>query len=403
MLRNAGIPDFPIPRECPLHPPAPYAEFQSRDVPSQVRMWNGNTAWIFTRYDDVKLILADSRFSIVPTRENFPNVSAARAAIRAKDKTFISMDAPGHTHYRKMLAKEFTVKKMEAWRSRAREVSNKLIDDMLAKGKSAELVHDFCLPLPSLLISELLGVPYESHEFFQEQSTYRVRQDITPEVALAASRRMMEFLEQVTRDKEELDDPGDDIIGRLIAEQMRTGQLTREELVGMADLMIVAGHETTANMIAMGTLSLCLHPDQRESIRQDNSNVLSAVEEMLRYHTIAHFNGSRVALEDVEIRGHPVKKGDGILAMANAANRDPAVFECPDQFDITRDASKHIAFSFGVHQCLGQNLARVEMQEAFIALVDRIPSLRVSVPIEELSFKGEVFVYGLHRLPVQWD
>jgi len=402
MQTRQDIPDFPIPRECPVHPPAAYTTFQERDEPSKVRMWNGKDAWIFTRYADVKFILADSRFSIVPTRENFPNVSAARAAIRAKDKTFISMDAPGHTRYRRMLAREFTVKKMEAWRPRIREITNGLIDDLLARGNRAELVHDFCLPLPSLVISELLGVPYDSHAFFQEQSRYRVRMDITPDVALAASKRMMDFLDGVTRDKEALDDPGDDIIGHLIADQLRTGEISREELVGIADLLIVAGHETTANMIALSALSLALHPEQLALIRQDRARIVPAVEEMLRYHTIAHFNGSRVALEDVEIRGHKVRQGDGILALANAANRDPAVFACPNDVDITRDASAHIAFSFGVHQCLGQSLARVEMQEALALLFERIPDLRIAATVDELPFKGNVFVYGLHQLPVEW-
>ena len=403
MLYGEEILDFPIPRECPLHPPVAYTGFREKDAPSQVRMWNGKTAWIFTRYDDVKFILMDSRFSIVPTRENFPNVSSARAAIRAKDTTFISMDAPGHTHYRKMLAKEFTVKRMEAWRPRVREITHRLIDDMIAKGTSADLVHDFCLPLPSLIISELLGVPYESHEFFQEQSKYRVRMDISPDVALAASRRMLDFLESVTNEKEAQTEPGDDIIGRLISEQLRTGALTKQELVAMADLMIVAGHETTANMIALGTLSLMMHPDQLAIIREDRSRIGPAIEEMLRYHTIAHFNGSRVALEDVEIRGHLIRKGDGILAMANAANRDPSKFGCPNDFDITRDSSAHIAFSFGVHQCIGQNLARIEMQEALLALFERLPDIRLVGDVDALPFKSTVFVYGLHKLPVEWS
>ncbi len=402
MIATDTILDFPIPRECPMHPPAAYSDFQQKDEPSQVRMWNGNMAWVFTRYEDVKFILMDNRFSIVPSRENFPNVSSARAAIRAKDTTFISMDAPGHTRYRRMLAKEFTVKKMEAWRPRVREITQKLINDLVARGGPVDLVHDFCLPLPSLVISELLGVPYESHEFFQEQSKYRVRMDITPDVALAASGRMIDFLSSVTAEKEALDDPGDDIIGRLITEQLRTGGLTRDELVAMADLMIVAGHETTANMIALGALSLMLHPDQLEMIRKDQALIGPAIEEMLRYHTIAHFNGSRVAMEDVEIRGHTIRKGDGIIALANAANRDPSVFDCPNEFDISRDASAHIAFSFGVHQCIGQNLARVEMQEALLALFDRIPDIRLLGTVEELPFKGNIFVYGLHKLPVQW-
>lgn len=402
MLQNSDVPDFPILRECPMHPPAIYSDFQQKDEPSRVRMWNGKIAWVFTRYDDVKFILMDSRFSIVPTRENFPNVSSARAAIRAKDTTFISMDAPGHTRYRKMLAKEFTVKKMEAWRPRIAEIAGRLLDEMIARGGPVDLVHDFCLPLPSLIISELLGVPYESHEFFQEQSKYRVRMDISPDTALAASRRMLEFLDSVTRSKEALDDPGDDIIGRLITEQLHTGELSREELVAMADLMVVAGHETTANMIALGVLSLMLHPNQRDMIRNDRSRIGPAIEEMLRYHTIAHFNGSRVALEDIEIRGHKISKGDGILALANAANRDPSVFQCPNDFDITRDSSAHIAFSFGVHQCLGQNLARIEMQEALLALFERLPDIRLVGSVDELPFKGNVFVYGLHKLPVQW-
>jgi hypothetical protein len=179
--------------------------------------------------------------------------------------------------------------------------------------------------------------------------------------------------------------------------------VTREEAVINIELLLMGGHETTANMIALGTLSLLLHPEQKDALVADPSRVGNAIEEMLRFHTIVHYNGPRVALDDIEVGGRTIHKGEAVLAMISAANRDPEQFPDPDAFDVHREARHHLAFSYGIHQCLGQHLARIELETVFTTLFQRLPSLRLAVPLDELKFNSDAFVYGIKSLPLTWD
>ncbi|MGA7781740.1 MAG: cytochrome P450 [Paraburkholderia sp.] len=395
-------PSFPMARQCPFLPPQEYADFQQQAGPVKVQMWDGTDAWLFTRYDDVRAVLGDNRFSGDPATAGFPSLSAARNAVLDLEPAFIRMDPPQHGQFRRMLTKEFMIKRVSAMRPTIETIFNRLLDELLQKGPPAELVEELFLPLTSEVIAGLLDVPSKDHGFFQEQSRLKVLLDVDPEVPREASARILGYLDELITEREKDAEQREDLLSRLIVEQVRPGHLSHRELVVMAELLLMAGHETTANQMALGVYSFLSNPDQLDLLIKDPSLVRNAVEEMLRLHTIVHFNAFRTALEDVEVAGHMIRKGEGVIALIAGANHDAAAFPDPQKFDITRKADHHVAFSYGIHQCLGQPLARVELQVVFGTLFERIPTLRFAVPHEQVLGKGDHFVQGLQALPVTW-
>jgi cytochrome P450 len=292
------------------------------------------------------------------------------------------------------------VKRVNAMRPRIQEIVDGLIDDILASEEPVDLVEKLSLPVPSLVICELLGVPYSEHDFFQENTAKILKRTVSFEERRAAFERVRGYLDQLITQKEA--DPGDDLLGRQIVKLREEGTYEHGAVLGLAFLLLVAGHETTANMISLGTVGLLQNPSQLETIKADPGKTLDAVEELLRYFTIVDTATARVAVEDVELDGVTIRSGEGVLALGYTANWDPAVFDEPDKLDITRGARHHVAFGFGPHQCLGQNLARAELQIVFDTLFRRIPSLRLAVDVDDLPFKEDASIYGLYRLPVTW-
>jgi hypothetical protein len=272
---------------------------------------------------------------------------------------------------------------------------------MLAGPNPTDLVETFALPVPSLVICELLGVPYTDHGFFQDNSKTIINRTATPEQRRAAHAGMNSYLDELIGVK--LADPGDDLLSDL-AGRVRAGELEREEAARMGALMLLAGHETTANMIALGTLTLLQHPEQLTLLRDtdDVKLVASTVEELLRYLNIVHNGRMRAVREDIEVAGQIICAGEGVIMPNEIANRDPQVFPDPDRLDITRDARSHVAFGFGVHQCLGQPLARMELQVVYSTLYRRIPTLRPAADLDQIPFKHDGMVYGVYELPVAW-
>jgi cytochrome P450 len=392
---------FPPTREKPLDPPAEYAALRKHPALAKARIWDGSEAWLITRYEDFRAILGDPRFSADITRQGYPMLNAGMKVARGNYRSLISMDAPEHTAHRRMLMGEFTIKRMNAFRPRLQKIVDDLLDKMLAKGGPLDLVEDLALPIPSLAICELLGVPYEDHDFFQSRAHIIASHNTTREQALQATQELCEeYLRGLIRAKDRA--PADDILSRLVVNHMREGDLTEQELVSMARLLLIAGHETTANFTAMGILLLLQHPDQLDILRTQPTLLPQAVEEILRYLDITHLGRRRVAIEDVELGGQLIRAGEGVIAMSLSANRDEDAFPAPDTFDIRREARHHVSFGYGVHQCLGQPLARAELQIVFETLFRRIPGLRLAAPAETLQFKHEMFIYGLKSLPVTW-
>jgi cytochrome P450 len=397
-------PNFPFPRTgSPLEPPLEYARFREGQPVTKVTMWDGRNAWIFTKMEDVRALLASPHFSAVPAMPGYPFLSPARAATVKSYQTFITMDPPDHGQFRRMLTKDFTQKRMEELRPQIQAYVNRLIDEMTAKGSSGDLVAELALKVPVTVVSMLVGVPYEDHDKLVKWSGERLDLTVSPEVSKAASANMLGYFDDLLKQKEVEPGEGNDMLGRLVREQIRPGHLKRMDAVHMVNLLYFAGHETTANQIALGTLSFLLDPAQRAALEGDPTLLKGAIEEMLRFHTIAHYNACRAATADVEIGGTLIRKGDGVYALIAAANRDPKAFDNPDQFDIHRkNSNEHVAFSYGIHQCLGQPLARLELQVVFDTLFKRLPNIRLAVPLEEVPFKREMYVYGLHALPVAW-
>jgi cytochrome P450 len=395
---------FPIPRVGhPLHPPEEYARFRDSHPVTRVKMWDGQNAWIFTRYDDVKELLSSPHFSVMPSKPGYPFLTPARKATVNSYQTFITMDPPDHTKFRRMLTRDFTQKRMEQLRPQVQKLVNELIDEMLAKGPPADFVQALSLKLPVTVVSMLVGVPYSDTDQLEKWSIDKLDLTLPPEVTKKASAEMFQYFNDLLARKEA--DPGDgsDMLGRLVIEQIRPGLLSRLDCVHMINLLYFAGHETTANQIAIGTLGLLLEPDQRRELAANPAMVKQAIEEMLRFHTVTHYNACRVATADVVIGGHQVRAGEGCYALLAAANRDPAHFPNPDAFDIHRkNASDQLTFSYGIHHCVGQPLARLELETVFTTLFQRIPTLKLAVPFEEIKFKRDMYVYGLHGLPVTW-
>ncbi|MDX6235475.1 MAG: hypothetical protein QOG10_290 [Kribbellaceae bacterium] len=400
----AVIPDFPMARAagCPFDPPPDLRSLQAEGPIARVRLWDGSAPWLVTRYAEQRALLADPRISADTILPGYPYHSEAFRERRTQARTFISMDDPEHARLRRMVTAPFAIKRVEALRPAIQRIVDTLIDQMLAGPKPVDLVQAFALPVPSLVICELLGVPYADHEFFQRHSKILISRDQSPTAALEAQGELLDYLDR--RVAEKLAHPADDLLSRLATEQVKTGELTQHDVAKMGLLLLIAGHETTANMIALGTLALLEHPDQLAALRDtDNPKLIAgAVEELLRYLSIVHGGRRRVAVEDIEIGDQVIRASDGVIFATEVANRDEAAFADPERLDVHRDARRHVAFGFGVHQCLGQPLARVELQVVYGTLYRRIPTLRLAAELDQLRFKHDALVYGVYELPVTW-
>ncbi|MFJ9590624.1 cytochrome P450 [Streptomyces acidicola] len=391
---------LPTHRTCPLDPPVEYQRLRDEQPVAPLAFPDGKVGWLLTRHEDVRALLADDRFS--SARENASS-PVRRNLFRPEDRPgmLLNMDPPEHTHYRGMLTRYFTVRRMRALAPRIERIVADHLDVMEAAGPPADLVPAFARPVPSLVICELLGVPYADREEFQRWTATMLRLDVSEDEAWQAREALRTYMRDLVADKHE--HPDDALLSTLIRAEDPDAALTDEELAGIGRLLLIAGHETTANMLALGTYALLSHPDQLRSLREQPEGVGRAVEELLRYLTIVHFGTVRVAREDVELHGVRIHAGQTVVASLPAANRDPGQFTEPDRLDLTREPSQHVSFGHGIHQCLGQQLARVEMQIAFPALLRRFPTLRLAVPPEQVPMRDDMFVYGVHALPLSWD
>jgi cytochrome P450 len=402
----AEVPEYPLTRAaaCPFDPPSEMRELAAELQITRVRWWDGSMPWMITRHADQRALLSDPRTSSNGRHPNHPARGAALKQIQMEQgRSFVKMDDPEHARLRRMVNPWFSVKRVEAMRPAIQKFTDDLIDGILAGPNPVDLVDGFAQALPSLVICEMLGVPYSDHTFFQDNAKLAISLDpTTPQRGAAADRRLLDYMNQLIDDRL-AGPPRDDLMSDL-TERVRTGELSRADAGPMAVLLITGGHDTTANMISLGTLALLQNPDQLAILREtrDQTIIAKTVEELLRYLTVAAIAVPRTALADIEIAGQTIRADDGLLLACEMANRDPAVFPEPDRLDLRRDASGHIAFGFGIHQCLGQNLARVELQVVYATLFRRIPTLRLATSLDQIPFKHDAIIYGVYELPVTW-
>ncbi|GAA2792477.1 cytochrome P450 [Crossiella cryophila] len=388
------------PSGCPFDPPERLGQLRESEPIARMRFADDHLGWVVTGHALARQVLADPRFSSRGELRHLPIDIQRFKGLRLPPVPrgmFIQMDAPEHSHYRKLLTGQFTVRRMNQLVPRIEQIAEEHLEAMARKGPPAELVHDYALAIPSLVICELLGVPYAERGVFHERTKLMMNLETGAEEAMAAFGEIMGYLSELIDRKRT--EPADDLLSGLVT----GGELDQEELVSFAVLLLTAGHETTANMLALGAFALLRNPAQLKALQAEPELVDSAVEELLRYLTITHFGLQRAALEDVEIGGVQVRKGEALVLHTPTANRDPAKFEHPDELDLHRHASGHLAFGHGVHQCLGQQLARVEMRIGFRKLFERFPTLRLAVPAEEVPMRTKMGIYGVHSLPVTWE
>ncbi|MEV7674644.1 cytochrome P450 [Streptomyces sp. NPDC088752] len=391
---------FPQSRTCPYHPPAAYPRVDDGGPLSRVTLWDGREVWLVSGHATARALLADQRLSTDSTRDDFPLPTERVAGLRRRRRAaLLGWDDPEHNVQRRMLIPSFTLKRAERLRPRIQETVDRLLDAMEAQGPPAELVSAFALPVPSIVICDLLGVPYADHDFFEEQSRRLLRGPTGADTEDALARLEGYLGDLLDRKRRE---PGEGVLDDLVARAAAgDGGPDRQELVQLATILLVAGHETTANMISLGTFTLLRHPERLAELRADPGLVPTAVEELLRFLSIAD-GLLRVAREDIDVAGTVIRAGEGVVFSTSVINRDAAAYGDPDVLDWERPARHHVAFGFGIHQCLGQNLARAELEIALGTLLRRLPGLRLAVPAEEIPFKPGDTIQGMLELPVTW-
>ncbi len=397
-ISETDLPVIPAPRDarCPLHPPADFVNW--RQEPGLRRaMYHGRPAWVVSRYHDIRAALLDPRLSA----DTIPAAMKPASPDSTTPVMFARIDDPEHHRLRRMLTSDFTFRRCERMRPHIQALVDQHLDEMIAGGPPADLVTSFGLPVPSLVIALLLGVPSEDLGFFQHHSTRGLEWTTTDEQRAESFGAMYAYIQKLVDRR--ADDPGDDLISRLVTGYVATGQLTRETAAMTAVVMMLAGHETSANMIALGTVALLEHPDvfARLGKTDDHAFVANLVEELMRYLSIVHSQVDRVATEDFTLGGQPIRAGDMVLMNLPAGNWDGEFVDDAGTFDPDRNTRGHLGFGYGTHQCIGQNLARVEMQVAFATLARRLPGLKLAVAPDELRFK-EADIYGMRELPVSW-
>ena len=361
----------------------------------------GRRFWFFTRYDDSVAVLKDPRFGKDFLKHLTPEQLAEQpqdgAEFDAVNRHMLNLDPPDHTRLRALVHKAFTPRIIENLRPRIQQIADNLLD--AAEGQHEfDLLEAYGFLVPITVIAELLGVPVADRERFRAWTKallFGISQDDARVSVLEFAMYMHEMIEERQKN------PKEDLISGLVAVEDAGDKLDRQELLSMIFLLLVAGHETTVNLIGNGTLALLQNRDQFDLLRSDPTLIKSAVEEMLRYNGPVETPTPRWAFEDVQFGDQVIAQGDIVLPSLLGANRDPAYFADPNRFDIRRDPNKHIAFGNGIHYCLGAPLARLEGEIAIKTLVRRLPNLELNAPVESLTWNESILIHGMNALPVR--
>ena len=398
---TSAVPEYPMERDatCPFAPPRQMLEMKPL---ARVRIWNGTTPWLVTGHEVARALFADSRVSVDDRIDGFPHWNEHMlATVHKRPRSVFTSDAEEHTRFRRMLSKPFTFKRVEGLRATIQEVTDDCVDAILAGPQPADLVSALALPVPTKVISDMLGVPYEDHEFFQEHANAGLARFAAADAMQKGAMSLHQYLIDLVEKK--MAAPSEDAVSDL-AERVNAGEISVKEAAQLGTGLLIAGHETTANMIGIGILALLENPEQAALLRDsdDPKFIANACEELMRYLSIIQNGQRRVATEDIEIAGETIRAGEGIIIDLAPADWDAAAFPHPDELDLTRDAGQQLGFGYGRHQCVGQQLARAELQIVFHTLLRRIPTMRLAIPLDRVPFKHDRLAYGVYELPVTW-
>ncbi|MYT32933.1 MULTISPECIES: cytochrome P450 [unclassified Streptomyces] len=403
---------FPQDRTCPHQPPEGYRQLREQRPLARVALYDGRVVWAVTGEAEARRLLCDARLSSDNTHPSFPSLAARFADLQGMSLPLLTVDDPEHRRQRQRLIPYFGVRRIAALRETVQRVVDRHLDAMVRQGSPADLVSAFALPVSSTVICSLLGVPYADHDFFEERTRWLMR-GATAQQTRDGYAELCAYLEALVDGKESRSasrtEAGKEVVhgdhgllDELVEGCGRGGGPDRDELVALALVLLIAGHESTAHSIATSVLMLLEHPRQLAALRADESLFPSAVEELLRY--LSTLDGLvRVAVEDMETDVAVIRAGEGVVFPLAVLNRDPAVHPRPDEVDVRRADRRHLAFGFGVHQCLGQHLARLELEVALRTLLARLPELRLAAPAGSLvCTPGDASFQGVTALPVTW-
>ncbi|OBH61938.1 cytochrome [Mycobacterium intracellulare] len=404
------IRDMPIERERLLDPPLAYDQLREEQPITRVRFPSGRIGWLVTRFEEGSLVFSDPRLSSQRPRHDVAKEDDVdpddNDSAEALPPTFNSMDAPDHGAYRRLLSGRFTPKSVQANLQPYIDtiVTEHLdrIETLGGSGVPVDLIQHLALPIPCLVICELLGVPYEDRDKFHHATEVMMDTSKRRAERDTGAHWLMEYITKLVADKR-ADPRSEGLLAELIRKSEDDGSiLSDEDVIAIGVLLLFAGHDTTMAMIGLSALTLLTHPVQRRDLAEHPEKIGVAVEELLRYLTIVQFGLGRTAKEDLEIAGQAIAKGDLVVVAMPAANRDPRAFDNPDEPDFDRKMTRHLAFGYGVHQCLGQNIARAELKTILPQLFQRFPGLKLATPLDEVEMDTYGTNYGVKKMLVTW-
>lgn len=395
-------PKFPFARPAAAEPPAEYARLRATDPVSKVELWDGSHAWLVVKHKDVCSVLTDERLSKERTRPGFPELSAGGKAAAKNKPTFVDMDAPQHMHQRSMIEPIFTREHIDAMRPHIQKTVDSLLDNMIKEGgeKPVELVEKFSLPLPSFIIYGILGVPAKDLEYLTQCNAVRSNGSATATEAANANKELLDYLGDLVDQR--VAKPLDDLISRLVVEQLIPGHIEKSDATQMAFLMLVAGNATMVSMINLGIVTLLQNPDQLNDLKADPCLAKVFVEELCRFHTASAMAARRVAKVDITLGGKLIKAGEGIIASNQSANRDEEIFPDPDTFNIyrKRGTEQALGYGWGPHRCVAEWLARAELEIVFATIFQKLPNLKLAIPESEIKYSPPKKDVGIAELPI---
>lgn len=381
-----------------------YSELRENDPVHRFLLPSGQFAWIVSRYEDAVEILQDSRFVTNP-----PHLERERSALPPHReiifRNLLSVNPEDHRRLRRLIQKAFTPRMIEGLRGRIVEISNELLDRIESNGtREMDLIEDYAFPLPIIVICEMLGVPVEDQDQFREWSNTIMEGFNNPQLDRISDEVMKDFVDYLQGlIAQRRNDLKEDLVSDLISVEEEGDVLSEHELYALVFVLIIAGHETTVNLIGNGMLALMNNPEQKQLLLNEPARIQPAIEEILRYNGPAEVSNIRWATEDVEYRGKRIRQGDMLFVSFSSPNRDPRQFPEPDTFDITRKVNNHIAFGKGVHYCLGAPLARLEGEIAIAVLLNRMPDVQLEMPEETLKWRPGMIIRGLENFRFHFD